>query len=319
MGKSVPDNSSLIRGELATIKPDMMCRIAPNLLVSKFLTLSLFASCAHAFSGTANGVPFLHESASPMMQQSVMIASLATPGSSLFDTYMQTLAEYPLETKMATAAVLAVAGDAIAQSREPEEYDPRRASSFMVFDVAYRALQHKLFPILVSQFHGEILVGAVSGFPLLVNSVTPRTVEYLAAMEQTLANQLVVVPFLYYPVFFSLTGAIQGLTVDAAIERAKENFWPLLKRNLLFWIPVQFVQFSFVEEDLQVPFLCICGLAWTVILSVMAGSTKGYSDDDKPYCVIGIEDECELPDELFPVSKESAPDAGAEEIELISK
>ena len=50
-----------------------------------------------------------------------------------------------------------------------------------------------------------------------------------------------------------------------------------MKRNLLFWIPVQFVQFGYIQEDLQIPFLSVCGLAWTFILSVAAGSAKGYS------------------------------------------
>lgn len=42
----------------------------------------------------------------------------------------------------------------------------------------------------------------------------------------------------------------------------------------------------------------MCGLGWTSILSIMAGSTKKYS-----YCVTGMEDECVLPDELFPVEE----------------
>lgn len=71
-----------------------------------------------------------------------------------------------------------------------------------------------------------------------------------------------------------------------------------MERNLLFWIPVQFIQFGFVQEDLQIPFLCVCGLGWTFILSIMAGSTKEYS-----YCVTGMEGECVVPDELFPLEE----------------
>ena len=100
---------------------------------------------------------------------------------------------------------------------------------------------------------------------------------YGGVVEQTLASQLGIVPFLYYPVFFSLTAFIQGLGAHGAIERAKENFFPLMKRNLLFWIPVQFVQFGFIEENLQIPFLSVAGLCWTFILSVSAGSATSYN------------------------------------------
>jgi len=207
----------------------------------------------------------------------------------LLMAYTSLLATYPLSTKMATAAVLAVAGDAIAQTRDQDvDYDSRRAASFMVFDVSYRAVQSFLFPYLVTQLHGDLLLQLISTVSSSSIQVSANVVPYLAAMEQTLANQLVVVPLFYYPVFFAVTGAIQGLSMAASIQRAKENFWPLLKRNLLFWIPVQFVQFGFIQEDLQVPFLCACGLVWTFILSVMAGSTKGYGEDDEDESPEGV-------------------------------
>jgi hypothetical protein len=76
-----------------------------------------------------------------------------------------------------------------------------------------------------------------------------------------------------------LTGAIQGLTPSGAVTRAKDNFFPLMKRNLMFWIPVQFVQFGYIQEDLQIPFLSVCGLAWTFILSMAAGDAKTYTPE----------------------------------------
>lgn len=216
----------------------------------------------------------------------------------LLSQYKQLLATNPLPTKMVTGGALAVVGDAIAQSRdEDKEYDVPRAVSFMSFDMCYRALQHGAFPIIVQQCRGQYLGGVISalGLSTALQSVLP--VSYLAAMEQTLASQLGIIPFLYYPVFFSLTGLIQGLTTEQSITRAKETFIPLMKRNLLFWIPVQFIQFGFIEEGLQIPFLSVCGLGWTFILSIMAGSAKNY-------CVTGAEDDCEIdPDELFPSEK----------------
>lgn len=195
------------------------------------------------------------------------------PVSELLGAYKHLLKAHPLPTKMMTGATLAVCGDAIAQTKDKDaEYDKQRAASFAVFDMAYRALQHVSFPIIVAACHGQYL-GSLPGLGDAFDA------SQLAAMEQTLASQLGIVPFLYYPAFFALTGAIQGLTPSGAVTRAKENFIPLMKRNLLFWLPVQFVQFGYIQEDLQIPFLSVCGLAWTFILSQAAGNAKTYTPE----------------------------------------
>lgn len=86
---------------------------------------------------------------------------------------------------------------------------------------------------------------------------------------------------LYYPVFYIVTSFVQSLTVEETVDRAKETFIPLMKRNLLFWIPVQFAVFGFVEEDFQIPILIVAGLAWTVILSLAAGGVSTSPKLDK--------------------------------------
>lgn len=101
---------------------------------------------------------------------------------------------------------------------------------------------------------------------------------------ETTANQFIVIPIIYYPLFFSLTGYVQGLSIDATIDRAQTTIIPLLKRNWTFWIPIQYFQFGYVDEPLQIPFLCVVGLAWTFILSVAAGSVKTYDAE------VGVED-----------------------------
>ena len=159
--------------------------------------------------------------------------------------YKELLKTHPLPTKMITGATLAVCGDAVAQAKDTAvKYDNRRALSFAVFDMAYRALQHFSFPIIVAYCHGQLL----ESLPI----IDILDSSHLAAMEQTLASQLGIVPFLYYPAFFTISGAIQGLSKSAAWSRALDNFVPLMKRNLLFRIPVQFIQFEYIQEDLQV-------------------------------------------------------------------
>lgn len=251
--------------------------------LSQFLCtfLSLFVT-ANAFAGIQ--VHELHDTAMVLQHSSTAIVS------SVASAYSTALVEHPLLTKMATGGILATAGDAIAQSRTDEPYDKRRALSFMAFDMCYRALQHAAFPIIVHECQGQYLGGLMSATPFAQSVPT----DFLAAMEQTLASQLGIVPFLYYPVFYALTAVVQDLSKDAAVERAKTTFLPLMSKNLKFWIPVQFVQFAFIDEQLQIPFLCGAGLCWTFILSVAAGSTKSFKTDEPPVTVLPDTEEEEV-------------------------
>lgn len=239
------------------------------------LIASFFAS-ANAFAGIH--VHDLHDTAVLLQHSgSAIVHKVAS-------TYSHALTQHPLLTKMATGGTLATAGDAIAQSQTDEPYDKRRAASFMAFDMCYRATQHYAFPVIVAACHGQYLGELISSTPL-AHAVSP---DYLAAMEQTLASQLGIVPFMYYPVFYALTAVVQNLSPDAAVNRAKETFLPLMAKNLKFWIPVQFVQFGFIDEQLQIPFLSAAGLCWTFILSVAAGSTKGYSSQQEDPPVLDL-------------------------------
>jgi len=261
-------------------------------------------------SVTSFGIGDIHTHTAPFISQpsllqdlSNLVATSTNPAAAnIFDKYMSTLRDFPLPTKMITGGCLATVGDAIAQGREDGEYNPSRGSSFAAFDATYRAAQHYVFPIIVELCKGQFLLSTLA----TIGATQLFDISALTAMERSLASQLIVVPFFYYPVFFTFTAYIQGLDFDDGLKRAKDNFIPLMKRNLLFWIPVQFIQFCYIPTDLQIPFLSVAGLVWTFILSVLAGSAKKYSTEElehETYCVIGTEDECVIPDdELFPVA-----------------
>jgi len=188
----------------------------------------------------------------------------------VWSAYSSALVVYPLETKVATAAVLAVAGDAIAQRRGGQKYDVSRASSFVLFDAAYRGgFQHAAFPWIIAHCSGDFLGRLV---PSVASSIFDPNL--LAAIECTAFNQLLVVPIVYYPLFFGITGAVQGLSLKDSLARARASFLDLTLRNWKFWIPAQLVQFYLLPIDLQVPFTCVMGLVWNVILSAAAGAAR---------------------------------------------
>ena len=228
-------------------------------------------------AGAMARVRFAPLNSSPALRRAFALS--ATPplpplsALALADAYNAALSANPLETKVATAAILAIAGDAIAQRAGGAPYDRTRAVSFGLFDAAYRGgFQHAAFPWIVENCRGETLQTAAAGLSLS-DPLTNQAL--LAAVECTAFNQLIVVPVIYYPLFFSITGAVQGLTVPESIERAKRSFVPLTLRNWKFWMPAQVVQFAYLPLELQVPFTCVMGLVWNVILSVAAGRAKG--------------------------------------------
>ena len=175
--------------------------------------------------------------------------------------YSTALTMAPLQTKVATATVLGLAGDLIAQRRAanlliaqerppaPPEgwYDTKRAASFALFDAGYRGLfQHVTFPWIIQAFPGDSL----THLAVVLQQPVPDRV-LMAAAERTIFNQGLVVPLVYYPLFFLVTGYVQGLSSKEAIVRAKRDFPKLLRRNVVFWVPVQISQFAFIPENWQ--------------------------------------------------------------------
>mmetsp|Transcript_23562 Transcript_23562/g.34884 ORF Transcript_23562/g.34884 Transcript_23562/m.34884 type:complete len:281 (-) Transcript_23562:232-1074(-) len=260
-----------------------------------FFTLLCATTFVHSFqiSSISTSSSRHHHVTRPMHHQPSRNSILHVPASStklhaeplevIMTMYKQSLFDYPVPTKMLTGGILAFVGDAVAQSREPE-YDKKRAGAFVSFDLVYRAVQCSLFPTIVDICDGHFLA------PVLPDI----DVHFLGTLEQTFANQFLVIPFIYYPVFYSLTGYLQGLSFEANVERAQNTLIPLLKRNWLFWIPVQYYQFGYVDEPLQIPFLCVAGLAWTFILSAYAGSVKTFDEESVAVVpVVPVEDEIE--------------------------
>ena len=191
---------------------------------------------------------------------------LSSTADSFLSSYQAALNAQPLQTQVETGVVLAVVGDAIAQQQTPQQgqqkttYDAKRAISFVLFDVCWRVVQHYLYPPLIENFQGDTL--------------NPIFHDSAAAVEQALVSQLVMIPIFYYPTFFAVTGFVQGLDVKETIERATSNFFGLMIRNWLFWIPVQYAVFQYCSVEQQISVLIVAGLIWTVILSVVAGAAS---------------------------------------------
>jgi len=202
----------------------------------------------------------------------VLVRSLCVPTAAAFgivpglDTYQALLATHPLQTNLATAGALALTGDSIAQGLSGAQYDAKRAASFVAFDAAYRGgFQTAALPWIIANCDGTVL-----------RAITPAGVDLslLAACEATVFNQFLVIPIIYYPLFFAVTGAVQGLDRNASLRRARTSFASLTIRNWKFWVPANLAQFVLLEPQYQVAYTCVMGLIWNIILSATAGDAR---------------------------------------------
>jgi len=201
----------------------------------------------------------------------------------LYDT---ALATNPIATRVTTAAVLAASGDALAQARARRaraskqipcdgvaRHDMSRTAAFVGVEAVYRGLlQQRIFQWIIATFSGDWI-------SVLAPWCSPIA---CAAIERVLFNMFVISTGVYYPLFFSVTATVQRLTWLQAVRRAKTEFPRLFGVNLLFWVPVQLVQFAFVPLRYKVPFICVAGFVWNMLLSALAGSVARWREVGGP-------------------------------------
>ena len=144
---------------------------------------------------------------------------------SLLRGYDNLLATRPIPTRLATASSLAIIGDALAQRREGNRYNMRRAASFVAVEATYRGLmQQPILQWIVRNFHGQTLRPMLGALP-----ISPLLTE---AVERVLFNQFVVSPGVFYPLYFGITGMAQGLSLAMTLRRARAQIATLFGCNL---------------------------------------------------------------------------------------
>ena len=187
----------------------------------------------------------------------------------LYAAYLRALRRRPLATQAATAGSIAGCGDLIAQDLETrwkaqdsgeQGWDWTRTRAFVAFGCGYTgAVQSVLF-----RSYERLFPAAPPAAPAL-SRLRP-------VLAKLCLNQFVVVPVLYFPLFFASTGLMRGSSAEQAYQAYSERWWPTCLANWGLWLPAQALQFGFVPLQLQVLYVSTVGLVWQTLLSVSANA-----------------------------------------------
>ena len=123
--------------------------------------------------------------------------AIADIASSLFQDYRNALDANPLRVKIITGCLLAIVGDAIAQSIQPEVYNTKRAAAFVAFDGVWRTVQQVTYGPIILYCNGKFSTDLLGSLPIA--SVQDQLLKgentiVLGAIEQTLVSQLLLIP-----------------------------------------------------------------------------------------------------------------------------
>ncbi|XP_065197019.1 peroxisomal membrane protein 2-like [Sycon ciliatum] len=164
--------------------------------------------------------------------------------------YRFALRTNPMLVKGVTSGMISALGNVVAQLISPQgpggKINWRSVASFGAFNaVVTGPLTHHLY---------RILEGAV-----------PRNMKYAAVYRVAIDRLLFAPPYLM--VFFFVVALLEGLSVQAAIQRIRGVFWTALKMNWKVWTLAQYINFSYVPTEYRVLFANVISFLWNIYLA----------------------------------------------------
>eukprot|EP01048_Picozoa_sp_COSAG05_P008878 COSAG05_NODE_698_length_7869_cov_639.155727_1_plen_273_part_00 len=103
-----------------------------------------------------------------------------------------------------------------------------------------------------------------------------RTLSIVA--QKVAVNQLIVSPVVDLPIYFSWTGYLDGLSLEASWKRFTTQYCDTLFGTWAIWTPVGFFNFAFVPLHLRVPVAYAGEFIWSITVSYL--SHRPIEEDD---------------------------------------
>ena len=177
------------------------------------------------------------------------------------------LSRAPLATKTASALVLGVGGDALAQRIEHSgECSSSSSAAGTLWCGWYDLERGAAFSSLATFWNGPFMHYYFAALSTRVVSPGLRGLLTKTAITQILLN-----PLIFMPLFFSWTSAVRGLTLEQTKAKVESEAWPALQTTWLFFTPVNLLNFALIPVPHQNTFNAVASVVYNTMLSLVAG------------------------------------------------
>lgn len=176
-----------------------------------------------------------------------------------------------------TAAVMGGAGDIIAQITEQKKASSSLDESELLLpkEIADASLDESFdLDVRRTLSYASFAAGYTGGFQHFLFAGLSETIA--DPLVRTGLNQGLIIPLCYYSLLVLFIPKLRARSLqEEETLRSNIDVKKMIPRNWLFWVPLQWVQFTFIPTDLQVVYCSALGLVWNIILSLMtAGGSK---------------------------------------------
>jgi len=181
-----------------------------------------------------------------------------------------------------TAAVTGGSGDIIAQLAEKKKASMDKSNSLLPSEIA-EAVAEEPFELDIRRTlsYATFAAGYTGGFQHFLFSNLQENIA--DPLVRTGLNQGLIIPLCYYSLLVWSIPKLRATSQDEEEQlRANIDVKKMIPRNWMFWVPLQFVQFTFIPTELQVAYCSVLGLVWNIMLSLMTAgpsNTQNVSEE----------------------------------------
>ncbi|KAH9982234.1 hypothetical protein BGW80DRAFT_1262347 [Lactifluus volemus] len=189
--------------------------------------------------------------------------------------YQQSFEAYPHFTLAVAGGALTALGDAVAQFSQHLITPPNDHKRVPHYDFP-RTFRFFCFGAGISPIMGRWNRYLEHKFPLR-SQAGKSTVSFTALSKRVVADQLVMAP-IGLSIFLSSMAVMEGRDAQHIRARFNDIYFQALLANWKVWPTAQFINFRFMPLPYRVPFQQMCGVFWTLYLSLLNSAESEKQD-----------------------------------------